>query len=67
LKLSADQPLFTVPVKGSRRIAGTPGRGDPAAKRCFSATLKFEINRSRARGLRKHTIYGLSRDQIEFL
>jgi lipoprotein-anchoring transpeptidase ErfK/SrfK len=34
--------------------------------RCFSATLKLEINRSRGRGLRNRAIYGLSRGEIEF-
>jgi hypothetical protein len=58
-----DQPFFTSLVKGSGRIAGIATQ----SKAGFSATVEFEINRSRGRGLRIRANYGLSRDEIVVL
>src|SRR3954470_5563814 len=63
LDRGADQPLFQLPVKGHRRIAGI---APWFRRRSLSATLEWEINRSRGRGLRNPAFYGLSRDQIGF-
>jgi lipoprotein-anchoring transpeptidase ErfK/SrfK len=53
--------LFTHLVKGVAAHCWYRGRPDAG----FSATLEFEINRSRGRGLRNRANYGLSRDEID--